>query len=133
MRASRLLAGPALAVGALLCAIPLSHVRAQTPSDHTSGGGGVMAPSATHNPSSRTRSGNAVTAPSGQTPRRRSATCNREANRRHLTGSARQAFRLDCLATAAPATHAGAKTTPPRPTGAKNDLGAATSAQPQPH
>ncbi len=128
MRATKLLAAPALAVAALLCAIPLSHVRAQ--SGPTNGGGGVMAPSASHNPTARTEGGAAMTAPSGSTPRGRSVACNREANRRHLTGSARQNFRLDCLATAAPVTHAGSHTTPPKPTHAKPELGAATSGQP---
>jgi hypothetical protein len=130
MRATQLLAVPALAVAALLCAVPLSHARAQ--SGPTNGGGGVMAPSATHNPTARTAGGAAMTAPSGATPRTRSVQCNREANRRHLTGAARQSFRLDCLATAAPVTHAGTHTTPPKPTHSKAKLGAATSAQPEP-
>jgi hypothetical protein len=132
MRATQLLAGPALAVAALLCAVPLSHVRAQTPSGPTHGGGGVMAPSAAHNPTSRSRSGKAMTAPSGQSPRSRSVTCNQEANRRRLTGAARQGFRLDCLATAAPASHAGHGAVPPKPTHAKPALGAATSTHPEP-
>lgn len=79
----------------------------------------------------RTPGGEAVTAPSGETPRARSARCNRVANHRHLTGSARQEFRLDCLATAAPATHAATHAATPKPTAAKNELGVAT--EPQPH
>ncbi len=128
MRARPSLAGPALAILALACAVPLSHLHAQTAGHAPSAG--VGAPGATANPSARTEGGAAMTAPSGETPKARSTRCNRVANSRHLTGSARQEFRLDCMATAAPATHAGAKTKLPTPTHSKDDLGAATPAQP---
>jgi hypothetical protein len=124
MRVQQLLIGPALAALALVCAVPLSHAHAQVP------GGGNMAPSVTHNPQANTKGGAAMTAPSGESPRARSARCNRVANARHLTGSARQEFRLSCLATAAPATHAGTQTKKPTPTHAKDNLGVATPAQP---
>jgi hypothetical protein len=124
MRVTQLLAGPALVCAALVAAVPLSHVHAQTAT------GGVGGPSPTHNPSANTHGGAAMTAPSGETPRTRSRHCNTVANRRGLKGSARQEFRLSCMATAAPATHAGTQTKLPTPTHSKDNLGVAEPRQP---
>jgi hypothetical protein len=125
MRVQQLIPGAALVAAALVFAVPMSHLHAQTPA------GGVGAPSRDHDPAARTHGGAAVTAPSGETPRARSVRCNRVANRRHLAGSARQEFRLSCMATAAPATHAGTQTRLPEPTHSKDHLGVASP--PQPH
>jgi hypothetical protein len=125
MRVTQLLTGSALVCAALLAAVPLSHVHAQTAT------GGVGGPSPAHNPSARTEGGAAMTAPSGETPRTRSHHCNTVANRRGLTGSARQEFRLSCMATAAPASHSGTETKLPAPTHSKDNL--AVASPPQPH
>ena len=65
----------------------------------------------------------AVVAPSGHSKTARSAQCNSEADKRGLQDRARAAFRLSCLASAAPVSAIGTATKSPRPTAAKPDLG----------
>lgn len=135
MRPTSSLAGslPRLAIlaAAAALALPAVSVAQGAGTGGPSSDGGVMAPSRAHNPVSRTQGGAAVTAPSGESPRARSVRCNREAARRHLSGAAHQEFRLSCLATAAPASHAGTQHKLPTPTKQIKPLGVATP--PQPH
>lgn len=131
MRTREGLLNSAMATAALVCVLSASLAQAQSTGGSTTGGGGVMAPSRAHNPQSKTFGGQAVTAPSGDSPRLRSIHCNQVANQRHLTASARQEFRLSCLATAAPAPHAGTQHALPKPTRSKDALGVVTP--PQPH
>ncbi len=65
----------------------------------------------------------AVVAPSGHDKMVRSGLCNAEADRRGLHDRSRAAFRLSCLATAAPVRAVGTTTKPPAPTAAKPELG----------
>jgi hypothetical protein len=122
----RILSIGAMAAATLVCSLPSGGAEAQA---STAPGGEVGAPSPTHNPVADTQGGHAVTAPSGESPHARSLRCNHVANRKGLTGSARQEFRLSCMATAAPATHAGTKA-PPKQTAARDDLGVSTPSEP---
>jgi hypothetical protein len=60
-----------------------------------------------------------LTAPSGQDRTTRSKACTREAKRRKLSPNAAKAFRLSCLASAAPVSATGTATHPPTPTPSK--------------
>ncbi len=60
-----------------------------------------------------------VTAPSGQDRTTRSKACTREAKRRKLDPNAAKAFRLSCLASAAPVSAVGGQTRPTTPTPSK--------------
>ncbi len=60
-----------------------------------------------------------LTAPSGQDRTTRSRDCTREAQRRKLRPNAARAFRLSCLASAAPVRATGTATHPPTPTPSK--------------
>jgi len=84
---------------------------------------GVRDPAVPLQTESRMGSAGAVTRPSGADPTTRSHQCNTEADKRGLTDSAREAFRLRCLATAAPAGTIGTSTTSPIPTASKDELG----------
>ncbi|HVY34247.1 MAG TPA: hypothetical protein VG960_07475 [Caulobacteraceae bacterium] len=60
-----------------------------------------------------------LTAPSGLDRTQRSQACTREAKRRKLSPNAARAFRLSCLASAAPVAATGTMTHPPKPTPSK--------------
>jgi len=60
-----------------------------------------------------------LTAPSGQDRTVRSRDCTSEAKRRKLAPNAAKAFRLSCLASAAPVSATGTATNPPTPTASK--------------
>jgi len=70
-----------------------------------------------------TKESRAITAPSGEDRTVRSKQCSDEADRRHLTGPDRNAFRLSCLATAGPVTEAQTKLQSPKPAPAISGLG----------
>ncbi len=84
-------------------------------------------------PSMPTRPGSgarSVISPSGHDRLVRSRQCTAEADRRGLKEHDRAAFRLACLATAAPVGAVGASTTPTAPTPAKANLGVQTPSGP---
>jgi hypothetical protein len=60
-----------------------------------------------------------ITAPSGADRTKRSAECSAEARRRKLTKNQAKAFRLNCLASAAPVAATGGADRPPIPTPSK--------------
>jgi hypothetical protein len=89
----------------------------------------MKGPMAPDKPSMPTRPGSgaqSVVSPSGHDRVTRSQQCTAEADRRGLKEHERAAFRLSCLATAAPVKAVGTSTTPPRPTPAKANLGVQT-------
>jgi hypothetical protein len=75
-------------------------------------------------------SAQSVVNPSGHAPAVRSQQCTAEADRRGLKDRERAAFRLSCLASAAPVKAIGASTTPTSPTSAKANLGVQTPSGP---
>lgn len=75
-------------------------------------------------------SAQSVVNPSGHAPAVRSQQCTAEADRRGLKDRERAAFRLSCLASAAPVQAIGASTTPTSPTSAKANLGVQTPSGP---
>ncbi len=81
---------------------------------------GALHPGGPTVPTGSTAWSHAVTAPSGETRDARSRRCSAEADKRGLTSSKREAFRLSCVASAAPAAATGTGTTPPAPSGAKD-------------
>lgn len=70
-----------------------------------------------------------VTAPSGADRNVRSRQCSAEADRRGLHDSLRAAFRLKCLATAAPVRNVGTQAHDTAPTAVKPQLGAVVEGQ----
>ena len=91
---------------------------------------GAMVPA---KPTMQTRPGSsaqAVVSPSGHDPAVRSRQCTAEADRRGLKDRDRAAFRLSCLASAAPVSAIGASTTPTSPTPEKSNLGLQTPSGP---
>jgi hypothetical protein len=79
---------------------------------------GALAP-ATPTQDKGTAQARILTAPSGQDRTTRSKACTREAKRRKLSPNAAKAFRLSCLASAAPVSATGTTTHPPTPTPSK--------------
>jgi hypothetical protein len=90
---------------------------------------GAMAPKTPTAPTGPGREANAVTKPSGVDRTTRSQQCSDEADRRKLQASQRDAFRLSCLASAAPVSASGTREIP-RPTKAIPKLGTETSNPP---
>ncbi len=84
---------------------------------------GTAAPDRPTAPTEPSRKAQAITAPSGEDRTVRSKACSAEADRRHLTGSDRNAFRLSCIATAGPVTEAQTKTQAPKPAHALPGIG----------
>jgi hypothetical protein len=82
-----------------------------------------MVPQKSDLPKAQTTPAKAVTAPSGADKNVRFAQCSAEGDRRGLTDNARNAFRLSCIATAAPVTSIGASNQPPAPNNEKPNLG----------
>ncbi len=90
---------------------------------------GAMAPKTPTAPTGPGREANAVTKPSGVDRTTRSQQCSDEADRRKLQATARDDFRLACLASAAPVSATGALQNP-KPTKAIPKLGTQTSNPP---
>jgi hypothetical protein len=90
---------------------------------------GALAPKTPTAPTGPGREANAVTKPSGVDRTTRSQQCSDEADRRKLQASARDEFRLSCLASAAPVSASGTRE-PPTPTKAIPKLGTETSNPP---
>jgi hypothetical protein len=84
--------------------------------------GAASPPGPAANPKEHSAWAKAVTAPSGADRAQRSRQCSAEADRRGLTSSKRQAFREDCIASAAPVGANGTNTETPTPTPAKEPL-----------
>jgi hypothetical protein len=80
-------------------------------------------------PRARTEGARAIVAPSGADKTVRSGQCQDEANKRGLKDADYQAFRLACLASAAPAQATGSKTQPAKPTRDKPGLDNLTNGQ----
>lgn len=91
---------------------------------------GAMAPKTPTAPTGPGREANAVTKPSGVDRTTRSQQCSDEADRRKLQATARDGFRLSCLASAAPVENTGTRQKP-KPTAAIPKLG--TTASDSPH
>ncbi|MHB8285626.1 MAG: hypothetical protein ACYDD1_13230 [Caulobacteraceae bacterium] len=91
---------------------------------------GALAPKTPTAPTGPGREANAVTKPSGADRTTRSQQCSDEADRRKLATSEREAFRMSCLASAAPVAHTGTKEKP-TPSPAIPKLG--TTAADAPH
>ncbi len=87
---------------------------------------GPMVPAKPLTPTRPGSGAQSVVSPSGHAPSVRSRQCTAEADRRGLADRERAAFRLACLATAAPVRAVGASTTPTSPTPEKADLGVQT-------
>lgn len=87
---------------------------------------GAMVPAKPAMPIRPGASAQSVVNPSGHAPAVRSQQCTTEADRRGLKDHKRAAFRLACLASAAPVKAIGASTTPTSPTSAKANLGVQT-------
>lgn len=90
---------------------------------------GALAPKTPTAPTGPGREANAVTKPSGVDRTTRSQQCSDEADRRKLQTSEREAFRLSCLASAAPVAATGTREKP-KPTPAIPKLGTQTSNPP---
>jgi hypothetical protein len=90
---------------------------------------GALAPRTPTAPTGPGREANAVTKPSGVDRTTRSQQCSDEADRRKLQTSEREAFRLSCLASAAPVSATGTREKP-KPTPAIPKLGTETSNHP---
>jgi hypothetical protein len=91
---------------------------------------GAMVPAKPALPIRPGASAQSVVNPSGHAPVVRSQQCTAEADRRGLKDRERAAFRLSCLASAAPVKAIGASTTPTSPTPAKANLGVQTPSGP---
>lgn len=84
---------------------------------------GALAPARATAERTNSRSERALTKPSGVDRTVRSKQCSAEARRRRLDSTKARAFRLACLATAAPVRTTGTEQTAPAPSHAKDDLG----------
>jgi hypothetical protein len=80
---------------------------------------GALAPARPTTGKSKSAQAKIITAPSGADRTKRSAACSAEARRRHLDDNQAKAFRLNCLASAAPVSATGGADRPPAPTAAK--------------
>ena len=90
---------------------------------------GALDPKTPTAPTGPGREANAVTKPSGVDRTTRSQQCSNEADRRKLQTSEREAFRMSCLASAAPVAATGTKEKP-KPSPAIPKLGTESSNPP---
>jgi hypothetical protein len=84
---------------------------------------GALSPNRPTAPSGPSKEARAITAPSGADRTVRSQQCSNEADKRHLTGKDRDAFRLSCVATAGPVSEGETKTQAPKPAKAIPGIG----------
>ncbi len=80
---------------------------------------GALAPAKPASGEDRSPQAKLITAPSGADRIQRSADCTAEAQRRRLDDNQAKAFRLNCLASAAPVAATGGADRPPVPTPSK--------------
>jgi hypothetical protein len=84
---------------------------------------GALSPNRPTAPTGPSKEARAITAPSGADRTVRSQQCSNEADKRHLTGKDRDAFRLSCVATAGPVTEGETKNQTPKPAKAIPGIG----------
>lgn len=84
---------------------------------------GALSPDKPTATTASSKEARAVTAPSGVDRTVRSQQCSNEADKRHLAGKDREAFRLSCVATAGPVTEGQTKNQAPKPAKAIPGLG----------
>ncbi len=80
---------------------------------------GALAPATPTHDASHSAQAKILTAPSGADRTKRSAACTAEAHRRKLDDNQAKAFRLNCLASAAPVSDTGGADRPPVPSKSK--------------
>jgi hypothetical protein len=98
--------------------------------DKAETGAGALTPTTPTTETQTTDGMAATTAPSGADRTVRSDQCNKEADKRGLKDNDRKAFRLNCMATAAPVSAAASPKEMPTPTHDKPELAAEGIAKP---